>query len=102
MKLIYRGLSFDYNPAKCATRHPCQRPQTSQVPYELIYRGNKYRVDPNAMTAAPIQPVTYKLIYRAITYWVNRNEQGKVTAISTSAAAMAQISQPSLEEAVIS
>jgi hypothetical protein len=78
MKLIYRGLSFDYDPAKSAACRPCDHPQTSQTPYELIYRGNKYRLDPNAIKKVPVQPVTYKLIYRAITYWVNRNEQSQV------------------------
>lgn len=94
MKLIYRGLSFDYDPAKSAACRPCDHPQTSQTPYELIYRGNKYRIDPNAIVKAHVQPMSYKLIYRAITYSVNRNEQGQVkysSSISVETNANAEI-----------
>lgn len=90
MKLISRGLTFDYDPAKSGACRPSQRTNSSQTPYELIYRGNKYRVAPNAIakrceaqSAKPsVQPFTYELIYRAITFWVHRNEQGKVTALA--------------------
>ena len=83
MKLIYRGVTYDYNPTNSAARHPFQPAHhTSKSTYELIYRGNTYRVDPNAITKASAQPVTYELSYRGVTYKVNRNEQGKVTAIA--------------------
>ncbi|HEY9667479.1 MAG TPA: DUF4278 domain-containing protein [Coleofasciculaceae cyanobacterium] len=82
MKLIYRGLTYDYDPAKGATRYPFQRTRTSQSTYELIYRGNRYRVEPNAITKTSVQPVTYELIYRGVTYWLHRKEQGGVIAIA--------------------
>jgi Domain of unknown function (DUF4278) len=83
MKLIYRGVTYDYNPTNGAARHSFQPTHhTSKSTYELIYRGNTYQVDPNAIAKASVQPVTYELIYRGITYSVNRNEQGRVTAIA--------------------
>lgn len=80
MKLIYRGLTYDYDPANSAIRYPFQRTPTSQSTYELIYRGHRYRVDPNAIMKTSVQPVTYELIYRGISYRVTRNEQGEVIA----------------------
>jgi hypothetical protein len=85
MKLIYRGNTYDYNPANVASRRPFQDTRTRDLAYELIYRGNTYRVEPNVITEAPVKPVAYELIYRGITYWVNRNEQGEVSAIASSA-----------------
>ncbi|MEG4115083.1 MULTISPECIES: DUF4278 domain-containing protein [unclassified Microcoleus] len=82
MKLIYRGTTYDYNPANVAARHPSQPTPTRDSAYELIYRGNTYRVDPNAITKTPVKPTSYELIYRGITYWVNRNEQSDVPAIT--------------------
>jgi hypothetical protein len=85
MKLIYRGTTYNYNPANVASRRPFQHTRTSDSAYELIYRGNTYRVEPAAIAKAPVKPVAYELIYRGMTYWVNRNEQGEVTAITSSA-----------------
>lgn len=82
MKLIYRGLTYDYNPAKGAVHYPFRRTRTPQSTYELIYRGNTYRVEPNTITKAFAKPVAYELIYRGITYWVDRNEQDEVIAIA--------------------
>jgi hypothetical protein len=59
MKLIYRGVTYDYNPTNGAARHSFQPAHhTSKSTYELIYRGNTYRVDPNAIAKASVQPVT--------------------------------------------
>ncbi len=80
MKLIYRGVTYDYNPSNGEPFQHTHR--SSKSPYELIYRGNRYRVEPNAIKQAATQPVTYELIYRGATYTVNRNGQGKVTAIA--------------------
>lgn len=85
MKLIYRGITYDYDPTKRETSCPFEHTHTSQTPYELIYRGHKYWVDPNAICAKPsVQPVTYKLLYRGISYLVYRNEHGELTAIAPS------------------
>jgi hypothetical protein len=83
MKLIYRGTTFDYNPANVTTRRPFQHTRTRDSAYELIYRGNTYKVEPTAITQAPVEPVTYELIYRGTIFQVSRNEQGEVTAISS-------------------
>ena len=82
MKLIYRGVTYDYEASKDAARPPFQRLHLFKSPYELIYRGNTYRVDPTMIEKASVQPITYELSYRGATYRVNRNEQGKVTAIA--------------------
>ena len=68
MKLIYRGLTYDYDLTKSAVRRPFQRAYTSQVTYELIYRGNRYWFDSNAIAKTSVQPVSYELIYRGATY----------------------------------
>jgi|ERR671933_1724074 hypothetical protein len=82
MKLIYRGNTYNYNPANVTARRPFQHTRTSDSAYELIYRGNTYQVEPTAIAKAPVKPEAYELIYRGVTYWVNRNEQGEVTAMT--------------------
>ena len=52
---------------------------------ELIYRGNTYRIDPTVIPETSLEPVVYELNYRGTTYRMHRNEQGKVTTISSSA-----------------
>lgn len=83
MKLIYRGITYDYDPIKKATCRLFEQTHTSQIPYELIYRGYKYRVDRNALAKPFVKAVTYKLLYRGTSYLVHRNEQGEVTAIDS-------------------
>jgi Domain of unknown function (DUF4278) len=83
MELIYRGTTFNYNPAERAARRLAQR--TFESPYELIYRGSTYRIDPTAMPETDVEPVVYELNYRGTTYQMHRNEQGKITAIASSA-----------------
>lgn len=86
MKLYYRGLSFEYDPAKVESQKKGQQfkqVRESQPAYNLIYRGVTYTVDPNAQpTEVPAPPEAYELSYRGITYLVNRNAQGKVTVVS--------------------
>lgn len=85
MKLIYRGNIYNYNPANVTDHRPFQHTRTRDSAYKLIYRGNTYQVDPTAVAKAPVKPAVYELIYRGITYQVNRNEQGEVTAMTSSA-----------------
>jgi Domain of unknown function (DUF4278) len=80
MQLIYRGTTYDYNPAHTPIHYPLQH--TRQSAYELVYRGSTFRVKPTVTAKAPVDPVSYELIYRGNTYQVNRNEQGKMTAIA--------------------
>lgn len=79
MQLIYRGTTFDYNPAHINARHPAQR---SGSAYELIYRGDTYRVDPTVAAIASAKPMEYELIYRGSTYYINCNKQGEIVAIA--------------------
>lgn len=83
MKLIYRGTTFDYDPSSTPSR-PFQKSSRPREPYNLMYRGVTYRVDPNAMTKADAKPAVYELSYCGVTYKVNRNEQGEVKAITSS------------------
>jgi Domain of unknown function (DUF4278) len=79
MKLIYRGTTYDYDPAQAKTDH---RPQRT-TPYELIYRSNRHYVDPSKVNAA-ITPRSYELMYRGNTYQVSRNASGEMTNITCS------------------
>jgi Domain of unknown function (DUF4278) len=82
MKLIYRGATYNYDPAQAKARRAAQ--PTRQSAYDLIYRGNAYRFDPSLAKPAAVKPSSYELIYRGNTYQVNRNESGEMTAISCS------------------
>ncbi len=82
MKLIYRGTTYNYDPAKLKAR--IEFPKTDQSAYELIYRGSTYLFDPSIAKLASVKPNSYELIYRGSTYQVNRNEAGEVTAITCS------------------
>jgi Domain of unknown function (DUF4278) len=81
MELIYRGTTFNYDPAEREARRPVQ--PTFESPYELIYRGNTYQIDPTVIPETSVEPVVYELNYRGTTYQMHRNEQGKVTAIAS-------------------
>jgi Domain of unknown function (DUF4278) len=83
MQLIYRGLTFDYNPSKTPERFFHTSPRLGAA-YTLMYRGVTYRIDPNSIEKAAPKPATYELSYRGVTYKVNRNEQDEVTVISSS------------------
>jgi Domain of unknown function (DUF4278) len=78
MQLIYRGTTYDYDPAQAKVDH---RPQRT-APYELSYRGNRYRIDPMIAESAATTPRSYELMYRGNTYQVTRNEFGETTAIT--------------------
>jgi hypothetical protein len=82
MELIYRGTTFNYDPAERAASRLAPRPFAA--PYELICRGRTYRIDPNVAMEMAAEPVAYKLNYRGTAYEVHRNEQGTVTAIASS------------------
>jgi Domain of unknown function (DUF4278) len=81
MKLIYRGSTYNYDPARVKPRRPFPHPEQSA--YELIYRGNIYRFDPAIAELASVKPDSYQLIYRGSTYQVNRNKVGKAVAIAS-------------------
>lgn len=83
MKLIYRGTAFNYNPANINVHRPVK--PTFESAYELIYRGNTYRVEPTAVRQTSVKPTEYELIYRGIIYQVKRNEQDEVIAMTSCA-----------------
>ncbi|WP_375501444.1 hypothetical protein [uncultured Nostoc sp.] len=67
--------------------------------YNLMYRGVKYRVDPNSKSAEiPLTPVAYKLSFREITYFINKTVQGEVTVISRPASTSKVAALPISEE----
>jgi hypothetical protein len=82
MQLIYRGTSFNYDPADRAAHRLVQR--TFEAPYELIYRGSAYQIDPTVIPDTSVKPVVYELTYRGTTYQVHRDKQNKITAIASS------------------
>lgn len=82
MKLIYRGVSYDYDPNHIRagnTGYPVRGSQTIKTPYTLIYRGVTTQVDPNNQPAIAPLPASYDLIYRGATYHVNRDQMGTAT-----------------------
>lgn len=85
MKLIYRGVTYEYDPSQIKSGNlgqPVRPSQSSQAPYTLIYRGVTMQVDP-AHLAEPISsPASYDLIYRGTAYQVRRDSTGATTVIS--------------------
>ncbi|MBD1868086.1 DUF4278 domain-containing protein [Oculatella sp. FACHB-28] len=77
MKLIYRGVTFNSNPASDNIHCSVQR---NESPCELIYRGSSYLVDPATAVAKSTE---CELTYRGITYQVKRNIKGEVTAVTS-------------------
>jgi YHS domain-containing protein len=82
IKMIYRGLTYYYDPAQA--RPDRQTQPTNRAPYKLIYRGVTYHIDPSASKPPSTAPRSYELIYRGSTYQVTRDEAGAVTAITPS------------------
>jgi Domain of unknown function (DUF4278) len=83
MQLFYRGTTFNYDPAERAASRLAQR--TVESPYELTYRGHTYQINPTVTPETSVKPVAYELNYRGTAYQVHRDEQGKITAIASSA-----------------
>ncbi len=82
MKLMYRGTTYDYDPTQAKIDRSTQI--IHQKPYDLIYRGVSYRVDPRILEPISSQAKCYELIYRGCTYQVTRNEVGEMTSIHSS------------------
>ncbi|HEY9909674.1 MAG TPA: DUF4278 domain-containing protein [Thermosynechococcaceae cyanobacterium] len=70
MKLLYRGLSYEYTPGTTIGRSETDYPVIGN-PYSLIYRGSSYTVYPGleSRDLAP-QPIAC-LTYRGETYSLN-------------------------------
>jgi hypothetical protein len=84
MKLIYRGISYEYDPTQAKagnTGEPTHAVRHTQTPYALIYRGHKVQVDPQTFSNQTAErPDRYTLIYRGATYSVTRNGDNQATA----------------------
>jgi Domain of unknown function (DUF4278) len=81
MKLIYRGATYNYDPAQAQANRATQ--STPQAAYDLSYRGARYRVDPSIAKPASEKPQSYELIYRGCTYQVTRNQAGEMIAMGS-------------------
>jgi hypothetical protein len=73
MKLIYRGVGYDYAPNQSATNSglletPSQRLRT---PYVLNYRGTGYRVFPDMEPVKSVPQPIVGLVYRGSAYSLN-------------------------------
>ncbi|MBD2067796.1 DUF4278 domain-containing protein [Leptolyngbya sp. FACHB-671] len=86
MKLYYRGVSYEYDPSKLKSqnrRQPFKQVRDSSSTYNLIYRGVPYCIDLNTkQSEVPVQLVAYRLMYREITYFVNKTAQGEVSLVT--------------------
>jgi hypothetical protein len=91
MKLIYRGATYNYDPAQAKANRATQ--STPQAAYDLIYRGARYRVDPSIAKPVSEKPQSYELIYRGCIYQMTHNQAGEVLAMG-SALKQPQGSQP--------
>lgn len=84
MKLIYRGVTYEYDPNKTQTGNtgrPGHNVDTHRAPYVLMYRGQEIVINPNA-PHVPAEPTTHNLIYRGVSYQVDRDGNGGVTMTS--------------------
>jgi Domain of unknown function (DUF4278) len=80
MKLLYRGLSYEYNPGTIVGRPDSEQPAIGN-PYTLSYRGASYTVYPGleSSVAAP-QPVG-RLVYRGHAYSLNGDQPSVVPQV---------------------
>lgn len=69
MKLIYRGVDYEYDPTQGRT-HPVDRVWLSREPITLTYRGNRYQLDPTQPARSIAEERPRELIYRGNRYWI--------------------------------
>jgi Domain of unknown function (DUF4278) len=68
MKLIYRGVTYDYHDLKASSRLVRR-----ETPYTLHYRGVPYQVTPKSETPkTSVHTVTHQLTYRGNSYRVTQ------------------------------
>lgn len=71
MKLVYRGVSYDYDPNATKADFPWNYVRQIRPSYNLTYRGVEYTVDPNKEpNKSSLRPVA-NLTYRGATYALN-------------------------------
>jgi Domain of unknown function (DUF4278) len=88
MKLIYRGVSYEYDPtpARSINRGRPARSTQQAAPYTLQYRGVTLNVDPQAPAQLPTLPSEYDLMYRGVTYRVQRDDREHTVALTPASA----------------
>ncbi|AFY96766.1 DUF4278 domain-containing protein [Chamaesiphon minutus] len=82
IKLIYRGITYNYDPDRVRANSPL--PHSRKSSRNLIYRGVAYRFDLALAKPDVVKPCSYELIYRGSTYQAHRNEKGEVSYQRTS------------------
>jgi Domain of unknown function (DUF4278) len=80
MKLIYRGNTYDHDPAQSLNR-PFQQIRGVGPAYTLTCRGVTHQIDPQrpVPSGAQTKPATYELIYRGDVYRIQRPVQVEAT-----------------------
>ncbi|MEH2417535.1 DUF4278 domain-containing protein [Nostoc sp.] len=82
MKLYYRGLNYEYDRSKVAskkTEQPFEPVPQLGLAYNLMSRAVNYPVEPNSKSPeVPLPPVADKLSFRGITYFINKTAQGEL------------------------
>jgi hypothetical protein len=72
MKLVYRGVSYDYTPSGSQFGSTIQNVESRVRPsYQLIYRGTVYAVDPNVEPKKSFFHPIANLMYRGVAYSLN-------------------------------
>jgi hypothetical protein len=72
MKLVYRGVSYDYTPSGSQSGGAVQSVESRIRPsYQLNYRGTVYAVDPNVETKKSFFHPIANLMYRGVAYSLN-------------------------------
>jgi len=67
MRLIYRGVEYEYDPTQGRRDDRISR---FHEPITLTYRGSRYQIDPNRPARSTVEPPPHELIYRGNRYWV--------------------------------
>ncbi|MBE9011438.1 DUF4278 domain-containing protein [Pseudanabaenaceae cyanobacterium LEGE 13415] len=67
MRLIYRGVEYEYDPTQGTGDDRFSR---FREPIMLTYRGNHYQLDPNRPVRSKVEQQPRELIYRGNRYWV--------------------------------
>jgi hypothetical protein len=99
MRLIYRGVEYEYDPTQPRT-NPADRISRFRDPITLTYRGNRYQVDPTQ----PVEPAEprrpYELIYRGERYWVGKPGDRPVTSKQNTIATLAATHHANLQRSL--
>jgi len=85
MKLLYRGVGYEYNASKVPLEDRNRTVDAVHAPQptlQLRYRGNIYMVNPHAeAVSTPNSETVHNLSYRGTTYRVNGSVQADVRGV---------------------